>query len=144
MSLSTISRNLHGLRNIQFTGAEIPRRWTLRTLSTSRPVREHYLDATPETFKSRVKEGTSKPVLVDFYATWCQPCRVLTPLLKNVTSPESGYDLLTLDVDENPELAAENKISALPTVVAFKDGKVVNKFVGFRPEAEIRKFLNML
>jgi len=101
---------------------------------------------------------------------WCQPCRVLTPLLKGVTGPETEYDLMTLDVDQHPDLAAEYKVclpelqqevtdlcqvSALPTVVAFKNGKVANKFgestkldelmvVGFRPEPEVKKFLGLL
>lgn len=93
--------------------------------------------------------------------SWCQPCRVLTPLLKRVTGPESNYDLLTINVDEYPEVAAKYKVSALPTVVAFKNGAVKNKFgklhdlsfaqdllmwftVGFRGQDDINKFLGML
>ena len=60
--------------------------------------------------------------------SWCQPCRVLSPLLQRLTNPDSGYDLMTIDVDEHPTLAAELKVTALPTVVAFKDGKAANKF----------------
>lgn len=64
-----------------------------------------------QAFKKRVLDGSAaKPILVDFYASWCQPCRVLTPLLKGVTGPESGYDLMTLDVDQFPDLAAEYKV----------------------------------
>lgn len=93
--------------------------------------------------------------------SWCQPCRVLTPLLKRVTGPESNYDLLTINVDDYPEVAAKYKVSALPTVVAFKNGAVKNKFgtlqdlsvvpgllmrfiVGFRGQDDINKFLGML
>ena len=59
----------------------------------------------------------AKPILVDFYASWCQPCRVLTPLLKNATGPESGADLLTLDVDAHPELAAKYQVSSLAQLI---------------------------
>ncbi|WVF66990.1 thioredoxin [Kwoniella sp. CBS 6097] len=116
-----------------------------RSFHASRVARDHYLNANEEEFNARaLDESSSKPILVDFYAAWCQPCRVLTPLLKSQTQPESGYDLMTVDVDEFPDLAAKYKVSALPTVVAFKDGKVKNKFVGFRGEADIKKFLEML
>ncbi|AAW42122.1 hypothetical protein CNBC6080 [Cryptococcus deneoformans B-3501A] len=123
----------------------------LRTILTQRafhasPIaRDHILDASNEVFEKRALDAdNSKPVLVDFYASWCQPCRVLTPLLKRVTGPESNYDLLTINVDEYPEVAAKYKVSALPTVVAFKNGAVKNKFVGFRGQDDINKFLGML
>ncbi|RSH94587.1 hypothetical protein EHS25_004391 [Saitozyma podzolica] len=112
---------------------------TQRPFHTSRIARDHFLDVDAAGFQKRALDATnSKPVLVDFYA------RVLTPLLKSVTGPESGFDLVTIDVDQHPEVAGEYKISALPTVVAFKDGKVKNKFVGFRNEADVKKFLGML
>lgn len=96
-------------------------------------------------FEKRVLDASSsKPVLVDFYATWCQPCRVLSPVLERLTSPDSGYDLLTIDVDQYPEVAGQYKISALPTVVAFKNGAPVNKFVGVLKEAQINTFLGTL
>ncbi|GFZ42662.1 hypothetical protein JCM24511_00379 [Saitozyma sp. JCM 24511] len=118
---------------------------TQRSFHTTRIARDHFLDVDAAGFQKRALDATnSKPVLVDFYASWCQPCRVLTPLLKSVTGPESGFDLVTIDVDQHPEVAGEYKISALPTVVAFKDGKVKNKFVGFRNEADVKKFLGML
>ncbi|TXT10921.1 hypothetical protein VHUM_01672 [Vanrija humicola] len=128
-----------------------------RSLHSSAVRRDHFLDVDPAAFKARaLDEKLSKPVLVDFYADWCQPCRVLQPLLKGLTAPGSDFDLITIDVDKFPEVAGEYKVTALPTVVAFKDGKVKNKFselrlgalltypVGFRPEAELKKFLDML
>ena len=85
-----------------------------------------------QAFRKRALDATvSKPILVDFFASyalmytmqgladcqdhdrWCQPCRVLTPTLKNLTGPESGFDLMTIDVDENPEVAAEFQVSSL-------------------------------
>ncbi|CAK9785749.1 thioredoxin-like protein [Cutaneotrichosporon oleaginosum] len=115
-----------------------------RGLSASAVRRDHFLDVDPSAFKKRALEGGTKPVLVDFYADWCQPCRVLSPVLKKLTGPETQYDLMTVDVDKHPELAGEFKVTALPTVVAFKDGKVKNKFLGFRSEADVKKFLTML
>ncbi|KAL1410363.1 hypothetical protein Q8F55_004371 [Vanrija albida] len=116
-----------------------------RSLHITAVRRDHFLDVDPAAFKARaLDEKATKPVLVDFYADWCQPCRVLQPLLKGLTGPDSNYDLITLDVDKFPEIAGEYKVTALPTVVAFKDGKVKNKFIGFRPEAELKKFLDLL
>ncbi|GMK59069.1 hypothetical protein CspeluHIS016_0700840 [Cutaneotrichosporon spelunceum] len=115
-----------------------------RGLSASAVRRDHFLDVNPAEFRQRVIEGGPKPVLVDFYADWCQPCRVLSPVLQKLTGPESEYDLMTVDVDKYPELAGDFKVTALPTVIAFKDGKVKNKFLGFRSEADVKKFLNML
>ncbi|WWD16598.1 thioredoxin [Kwoniella shandongensis] len=117
----------------------------VRTFHSTRIARDHFLDANEDAFTKRaLDESSAKPVLVDFYAAWCQPCRVLTPLLKGVTGPESDYDLMTVDVDEHPDLAAKYKVTALPTVVAFKNGAVKNKFVGFKGLADINKFLGLL
>ncbi|KAI5478988.1 thioredoxin [Pseudohyphozyma bogoriensis] len=101
-----------------------------RTLSTTAARSTHYLSATPETFdKVAVKGG--KVALVDFYADWCGPCKMLTPILKKVVPEES-------DVDQ------EYKISALPTVIAIKDGKVLGQFKGAQPEGAVRQWLQGL
>ncbi|WWC68729.1 thioredoxin [Kwoniella pini CBS 10737] len=116
-----------------------------RSFHASRIAQDHFLDANDEAFSKRaLDEANAKPILVDFYAEWCQPCRVLTPLLKSHTGPDSAYDLMTVNVDDYPDLAAKFKVSALPTVVAFKNGAVKNKFVGFRGDADIKKFLGLL
>ncbi|WVO13254.1 thioredoxin [Cryptococcus depauperatus] len=116
-----------------------------RGFHATRSARNHYLDADTTAFEKRaLDKSNSKPVLVDFYASWCQPCQVLTPLLKRVTSPESNYDLMTINVDDYPDIAGQYKVAALPTVVAFKDGKLKNKFVGFRGQEDIDKFLDLL
>ncbi|ORY27445.1 putative thioredoxin [Naematelia encephala] len=120
-------------------------RMTRRYFSSSRVARDHILNTDAAGFRARALDETqSKPVLVDFFATWCQPCRMLTPTLKNLTGPESQYDLITIDVDEHPEVAGQYKVSALPTVVAFKNGKPVNKFVGMLREEQVKTFLGKL
>ncbi|WVQ78713.1 thioredoxin [Cryptococcus sp. DSM 104549] len=133
------------LRSTRPASSSLRTALTQRGFHSTRISRDHFLDATDEVFKTRaLDQANAKPVLVDFYAAWCQPCRVLTPLLKRVTGPESDYDLITLDVDQYPELAGQFKVAALPTVVAFKNGAVKNKFVGFRNSDDIDKFLGML
>lgn len=85
------------------------------------------------------------PVLVDFWAEWCEPCKALTPALEKVVREQGGAVLLAkLNVDENQELAAQIGIQSLPTVVAFKDGRPVDAFAGAMPEGEIRKFIEKL
>ncbi|GJF00573.1 thioredoxin-like protein [Phanerochaete sordida] len=110
----------------------------------------HFLNATPETFKTAVA-NKEKVVLVDFYADWCGPCKMLSPILEKLTdSPEvksgsgKALDLVTVDTDQHPTLAQEYAVSSLPTVIAFKDGKPVSKFIGAMPEGSVRNFLSTL
>ncbi|KAI0724990.1 thioredoxin-like protein [Fomitopsis betulina] len=100
-----------------------------------------------QTFK-KVISNKDKTVLVDFYADWCQPCKVLAPVLeKVVTDPETKtstgtpLDLVTVNIDEEADLAAEYDVRALPTVMAFRDGKPVGKFAGSYPEPQVRHFV---
>ncbi|KAK4046491.1 hypothetical protein OIV83_006017 [Microbotryomycetes sp. JL201] len=102
--------------------------------------RQHILDASPERFTQAV--SGSKTVLVDFYADWCGPCRALTPLLKQLVKPESEkFDLMTVNTDDQQELAMKYKIRALPTVVAFRNGEPVGQFTGALPAPRVQAFL---
>ncbi len=85
---------------------------------------------------------SDKPILVDFWAPWCGPCRMLAPVLAEVAA-EKGDKIKVgkVNVDENPELAAEYGISGIPAMLLFKDGKVVATSVGFKPKPELEAFV---
>ncbi|GAA5984358.1 hypothetical protein JCM5350_001029 [Sporobolomyces pararoseus] len=98
------------------------------------------LPGTAASFQQHAIEG-SKPVLVDFYADWCGPCRFLTPVLEKVVTDETGVDLMKVDTEQEFELAQKYKIRSLPTVMAFKNGQVIGQFIGAQQEGGVRKFL---
>lgn len=91
-------------------------------------------------FQSVVLES-DKPVLVDFWATWCGPCRMLAPVLEEVAAERGDIKVCKVDVDENRELAMSYGVSSIPMLVVIRNGKVVNKSVGAIPKTQI---LNML
>jgi thioredoxin 2 len=91
----------------------------------------------------RVLNGTDVPVIVDFYADWCGPCKVMAPLLDNVAREHVGKLLVTkLNTDYNPESAAKFGIGGIPTLVAFKGGKEVVREVGAVPKPRIDALVN--
>lgn len=82
------------------------------------------------------------PVLVDFWAEWCGPCKALSPLLERITVAGGGaFDLVKVDVDANQELAQQYGVQSIPTVVAIKDGKEVDRFMGALPEQQVVEFI---
>jgi len=80
-------------------------------------------------------------VMVDFWADWCGPCRAIAPVLEELAS-EAGVTLMTVNVDENPGLAARYGIRSIPTIVFFKEGAVVDRVVGAAPKAVLQSIVN--
>ena len=84
---------------------------------------------------------SDKPVLLDFWASWCGPCRMVSPIVDEIAAERSDIKVDKINVDEQPELAAQFGVMSIPTLVVIKNGKVVNQAVGARPKAQILAML---
>lgn len=93
-------------------------------------------DVTDATFKSEVLEADG-PVLVDFWAPWCGPCRVVHPILEEINEERDDLKILSLNVDENQQTAAQYEVLSIPTMILFKDGAIAKKVVGAMPKRKL-------
>ena len=85
--------------------------------------------------------NSDKPVLMDFWAPWCVPCRMVVPLVEEIAEERSDIKVVKINVDEERELAMQFGVMSIPTLVVMKNGKVVNQAVGARPQAQILAML---
>ena len=102
------------------------------------------LQLTDSSFDTEVLKA-DKPVLVDFWAPWCGPCRMLSPLVDELAKEYDGkIKVAKMNTDDNAQAATQFKISAIPTLMFFKGGKVMDQMVGVHPKTEIKKRLDAL
>ena len=87
---------------------------------------------------------SSNPVVIDFHATWCGPCKVLSPILEELDDEIEGVEFVKLDGDQHPQIAGQNQVMGVPTVVILKDGEVKDRFVGVQPKEVIKEKITSL
>jgi thioredoxin 1 len=95
---------------------------------------------TKDNFEQEVL-NSNKPVLIDFWASWCGPCQMISPIIEEIAKERPDVHVCKINIDEQPELASAFQVMSIPTLVVIKDKKVVNQSVGVRPKSQILSML---
>ncbi|CAH2090089.1 unnamed protein product [Euphydryas editha] len=114
-----------------------------RAISTSIVHNETILVKNNEEFVTKVMNN-DKPVIVNFHADWCEPCKILTPLLKELIEPLPNLDLAIIDVEENADLVHMFEVKAVPAVIAISNGLVIDKFIGLVDTNMIKNLIDRM
>ena len=98
------------------------------------------LHITKENFEEEVLKS-DKPVLLDFFAVWCGPCKMISPILDQIAEEREDIKVCKVNVDEEPELASQYQVMSIPTLFVIKDGQITNQSLGAKPKAQILAML---
>ncbi|KAG8436423.1 hypothetical protein GDO86_007502 [Hymenochirus boettgeri] len=132
------------LQALKSPSSQLNAQCNLRQISTSSPCRVTFNVQDADDFQDRVV-GSETPVIVDFHAQWCGPCKILAPRLEKMVAKQQGKVFMAkVDIDDHTDLAIEYEVSAVPTVLAMKNGDVVDRFVGLKDEDQLEAFLKKL
>lgn len=101
------------------------------------------INLTKDSYHNEVME-TEKVVVIDFWATWCGPCKMMAPVVEEVANDYPDVKVCKVNVDEEPELSNAFKIVSIPTIVVIKNGEIIDSVVGYRPKEDIEKIIKLV
>lgn len=101
------------------------------------------INLTKDSYHNEVME-TEKVVVIDFWATWCGPCKMMAPVVEEVAKDYPDVKVCKVNVDEEPELSNAFKIVSIPTIVVIKNGEIIDSIVGYRPKEDIEKIIKLV